>query len=122
MATNYEQKGYVIDYTNPGADIASGDVVVIGSTMGVALTDILAGETGAVQISNVFNLPKADAADISQGDPVYWIAADGNFHAAPGTPAAGDVANCCVAMESKGASSGDTIAVKLNVGIGDVTP
>ena len=42
MTTNYIQDGKVIEYT-AGADISSGDVVVIGTLIGVALTDIANG-------------------------------------------------------------------------------
>ncbi|MEG6505868.1 DUF2190 family protein [Nitratidesulfovibrio sp. 1201_IL3209] len=77
MALNRIQKGDIIDYTNGGsAAIASGQVVVIGTLVGVALVDIAVGETGSVAIAEVFEVPKASGA-ISQGAAVYWDA-DGN--------------------------------------------
>ena len=52
MATNFVQAGDVIDYT-AGADIASSDVVVVGSLVGVAHNDIANGSVGPVGVSGV---------------------------------------------------------------------
>jgi len=119
MASNYVMEGGVIDYT-AGADITSGSVVVVGQQIGVALVDIANGATGSVAVAGVFNLPKLDAAVIAQGEMVAWDASESAFDDSAITPATGDVTGCCVAMESKGATTGETIAVKLNVGIGTV--
>lgn len=119
MSKNYVQEGAVVDYT-AGADISSGDVVVIGQSIGVALVDIANGETGSVAIEGVFDLPKVDAAVIAQGESVIWDASAGKFDDNAATPAAGDVSGCCQAMEAKGATTGENIKVKLNVGIGTV--
>ncbi len=51
MATNYVQEGKALNYTPSGADVASGDLVVIGTIAGVAKTDIADGKTGAVHSS-----------------------------------------------------------------------
>lgn len=120
MSKNYVQEGKVIDYTNGGSALSSGDVVVIGQLIGVCLADIANGETGSVQIGGVFNLPKVDAAVIAQGESVIWDASAGKFDDNAATPATGDVSGCCQAMEAKGATTSDTIALKLNVGIGTV--
>jgi predicted RecA/RadA family phage recombinase len=118
MATNYVQEGTVIDYTNAGSAISSGDVVVIGSNgdalVGIALGDIANGATGAVQISDgVFEVPKADAAVIGVGEFINWDASAGNFDDNQMVAAAGDVSNAMVAVESKGATTGATIKAKL---------
>ena len=72
MATNYLQKGDVLDYLNDSEDeIVSGDVVLLGKRLGVALTDIAYKSVGAIQVVGVFNLAKA-AEDVTMGMPLYW--------------------------------------------------
>lgn len=120
MATNYVQEGKTITYANAGAAIASGDVVVMGNIIGVALVDIAATTgTGAVAIEGVFEVPKVTAAVIAQGESVIYDVSAAKFDDNLATPATGDVSGCCVAVESKGASD-TTIKVKLNVGVGTV--
>lgn len=78
MTTRYIQPGKVLDFVNgTGAAIASGAAVVIGTRVGVALTNIANGATGSVQICGVFNLPKTSGDTIAQGALVYVIAATG---------------------------------------------
>lgn len=121
MATNYRGEGAVIQYSNSsGSTITSGSVVVVGQQIGVALVDIADGESGSVQMEGVFDLPKADAAVIAQGEMIVWDVSAGNFDDNAAVPATGDVSGCCVATEGKGATTGATIKVKLNVGIGTV--
>jgi predicted RecA/RadA family phage recombinase len=77
MALNKYSEGKVLDYTNAsGVDIASGDTVLIGTLLGVALVNIPDGETGSVAIEGVFEIRKATGA-ITQGANLYWDA-DGN--------------------------------------------
>ena len=71
MASNYIQPGEVIDHT-PTSAVASGEAVVIGGRVGVALDDIAANETGSVAMTGVFELPKKDAEAASKGVTVYW--------------------------------------------------
>jgi predicted RecA/RadA family phage recombinase len=71
MATNYVQEGNVITYT-AGADISSGNVLVIGTRVGVALTDIANGDTGSVQMSGVFNVACLGTDVVTQGAVLYW--------------------------------------------------
>jgi len=118
MATNYVNAGEVITYT-AGAAISSGDVLVIGEIMGIALEDIANGSTGSVQISGVFTCAKVAAAVIAQGETVIWDSSVSKFDDNAASPASGDVSLCCVAMEAKGADTA-TVKVKLNVGPGTV--
>ncbi len=77
---NFVQDGTVLEYANVGSvAINSGDVVLIGSIVGVAVVDIPA-TTGkeSVQVVGVFNLPAAAGA-WSQGDALYWDATPGVF-------------------------------------------
>ncbi|MFI3270578.1 MAG: DUF2190 family protein [Pseudomonadota bacterium] len=72
MAQGHIQHGYTMDYVNDSTnDIASGDVVVIGEIVGIAITDIGAGDTGAVATEDVWEIVKASDA-ITQGALVYW--------------------------------------------------
>lgn len=117
MAANYVQEGRVIDWTNAGAAVVSGDVVIIGGNgdalVGVALSDIGAGQIGAVAIEGVFDLPKADAAVIGAGEYVTWDSSAGAFDANGVLPAAGDVTDGAFAVEAKGATVGQTIKIRL---------
>ena len=66
MATNFVQDGNVIDYSNSGSAISSGDLVVMGETLGVALVDIAATTgTGAVAVTGVYNFAKVSGAVIA---------------------------------------------------------
>jgi len=115
MATNYVQPGDVIEYT-AGADISSGDVVVVGDNVGIALTDIANGATGSVQIAGVFTVPKTSGTAWNQGDRVDYDVSAGEFHKGL-TAASGDVENCGIAFAA--AASGDTTAnVLLTPGTG----
>jgi predicted RecA/RadA family phage recombinase len=123
MAKNYVKDGTVLTYDNTGAAISSGDVVVVGNLLGVAIPDIAATSgSGTVQIVGVFDLPKVDAAVIAQGEMVIWDSSAGAFDDNAATPASGDVSNAAIAMESLGATTGANIQVKLNVSPGTVTP
>jgi len=122
MATNYVQDGGVIDYSNAGAAISSGDVVVIGNQIGIALVDIAATTgTGAVAMEGVFDVPKVDAAVIAQGENVIYDVSASKFDDGSATPASGDVSVCCIAWEALGATTSANIKVKINVGVGTVT-
>lgn len=71
MSTNFIEKGEVLNYTATSKAIASGELVIIGAISGVAKTDIAIGETGAVHITGVYSLLKANDA-ITQGSKIYW--------------------------------------------------
>ena len=54
MTTKYVQKGSSIDYTNGGTTaIKAGDIVSLGTRIGVAATDIAVGSVGAVAVCAV---------------------------------------------------------------------
>lgn len=79
MTATYREAGNVIDYTNGGeAAIAMGDVVVLGTgRVGIAITAIPVGETGAVQTEGVFAVPKTADLEIAAGDLLYFNATTG---------------------------------------------
>lgn len=121
MSTNYVQDGEVITFLNTGAAISAGDVVVVGTQIGIALVDIEATTgSGAVAMEGVFTVPKVSAAVIAQGEEVFYDVSAGEFDDNAATPATGDVSNCCIAWEA-GVGAQTTIKIKLNVGVGLVT-
>jgi predicted RecA/RadA family phage recombinase len=73
MARNYIQPGEVMDYI-AGGTISAGAVVVVGDRIGVALTDMVSGQMGALQMSGVFELPALASDDIVPGAQLYWDA------------------------------------------------
>lgn len=104
MATNHESSGNVLQWTNgTGAAVSSGDVVVVGQTLGVALVDIADGASGSVQITEVFNVPKVSAAVIAQGETLTWDVSAGAFDDNAAVAATGDVTGpTAVAWEAAG--------------------
>jgi len=73
MAKNYIQEGDVLDHI-AAANIASGDVVLMGKRIGVAVADIASGQSGSVAVEGVFALPKVVANAPAQGALLYWDA------------------------------------------------
>ena len=123
MSKKRVQKGDIIDYTNAGAAIASGDPVVIGAMVGVAQVDIASGAVGAVAISKVQNLPKLDAAVITAGMLVGFdisAGANGEVDDDAMVTAAGDITEFGVAFEDKAVTVGEDVAVLLTPGTGTI--
>jgi len=116
---NYIQEGETLEFT-AGAAYSAGDPVVIGQQIGVVVNDVASGAVGVARMEGVFDLPKVDAAVIAQGEMVGFDVSAGKFDDNALSPATGDVTGCCVAWEAKGATTSDTIAVKINVGVGTV--
>ncbi|MEM0982693.1 MAG: DUF2190 family protein [Planctomycetota bacterium] len=74
MATAWHvRNGHSIDHT-PGSAVADGDVVVVGSLVGVAVSAIAAGVAGSLQITGVHDLPLLASDDVSAGAALYWDA------------------------------------------------
>ena len=72
---NQYQEGRVIDCTAPSGGVVSGTGYKIGTHLfGVAGVSAAEGETFALQIEGVVELPKTSALEISPGDIVYWVA------------------------------------------------
>ena len=124
MTTKYVGPGETIDWINvSGAAVSANDVVVMGTNstmiMGVVLEDIASTATGPVAIEGVFTCAKVSAAAIAAGESVIWDASASDFDDNQATPATGDVSGCCVAVETRAATT-TTVKVKLNVGVGTV--
>jgi predicted RecA/RadA family phage recombinase len=115
MATTFVQNGNTIDHVATAA-ISSGDVVVIGSLVGVAKTDAAIGDTVAVAIEGVWEIPAATAA-ITLGAAVYWdVDGDpvgGTAGSGAATATATDNTQMGYAIEAKDAGVA-TVLVKLD--------
>lgn len=120
MAKNFIQPGHVIQYS-PAAALSSGDVVVIGNILGVALVDIAVGAAGSVQIDGVFNVPKVSAAVIKAGEDLTWDVSASAFDDNAAIPTTGDVTGApAIAFADAGASE-TVLPVKFTGVPGTVT-
>lgn len=72
IQATYIQEGNSIDYT-PSIAVSAGDVVVQGSFVGIAKTDIAASTLGALSVSGIFDVDQ-NAEIITAGSAVYWDA------------------------------------------------
>lgn len=105
MTAKYWQRGETLDYT-PDAAVKNGAVVSLGTRIGVAASDIAAGEQGQLHVVGVFEMAK-DAAEIALGAAVYYNAAEDQITAsADGNVPAG------YAVQAAGTASA-TVLVKL---------
>lgn len=102
--TNYVQAGEIMEYANGGTAISSGDTVVIGNRVGVAITDIAATTgTGSVALTGVYSMAKDPDEAFSQGDLLFYDSSDdtytktatGNKHAGVAFEAAASDATTC---------------------------
>lgn len=107
MTTKFVQPGEVIDYT-AGANIASGQVVLMGARIGVALKAIANGETGPMQVTGVFNIAKLSTDNMAQGALLYWD----NTNSRLTTTASG---NTLAGFAAAGAAASTTsVNIKIN--------
>lgn len=99
----------VVDYT-PGTAVAAGDIVVVGTIVGIAPVAIAANELGSLVIEGEVEGPKTAAQAQSGGALAYWDSDPGEFTtASSGNTLAGVFAPV-------GAGSSDTVTrVLLNV-------
>lgn len=72
----YIQKASVIDYTNSTENkIDYGDIVVIGTRIGIAAEDIAAGAVGGLKVEGAFEVPAVNNEAFAVGDIIYLDAA-----------------------------------------------
>lgn len=118
MARTFLQAGKLLPFTNnTGSDISSGDVVVMGDMVGVAMVDIPAGSKGTVSVEGVHRLKKAAGSAWAQGDKLSWDDGAKAFTNNLGVAASGDVQNCAVAAAPAAAPATEG-EVKLTPGTG----
>lgn len=109
MAKNYIGEGSVLEFTNStGSTIASGSPVLMGKRLGIALTDILDGTSGAVAVEGVFAVAKLSTDAPGQGALLYWDATNSRLTTtASGNTQAGYAASAAI--------NGDTtVNINLN--------
>lgn len=112
MANNAVQPGKVLDYVNTtGAPVRSGEVVVAGALLGVALVDIAPGATGSVSIDGVFAVPKVAGVAIAQGVPVVFKTSAMAFTV--GAPGEGDVSGAAAVAFNAAEAPATTLHVKF---------
>lgn len=110
MANNFVGEGKTMNYYNSGSEtIASSSVVVVGDTIGIAITSIAPKQTGALGIEGVFTLPKAGGTALDQGDNTFWNTATKLVVAAAGD----DVVPLGRVYNAPGNAA--TVQVKINV-------
>lgn len=71
MNAKYWQRGETLDYT-PAAAVKNGAVVDLTTRIGIAGSDIAAGEPGQVHVVGVFEMDKATTVAITMGAAVYY--------------------------------------------------
>ena len=65
------QDGKFIDHTPTGA-LASGDVVVQGDLVGVAVRPLAANELGSLMVDGIFDFTKNTGVAYTVGTILYW--------------------------------------------------
>ncbi|MCL1857446.1 MAG: DUF2190 family protein [Kiritimatiellaeota bacterium] len=70
MKSRFLQSDGSMDHT-PSANVAAGDIVVVGGVVGHAAYPIKAGELGALAITGLVRAQKASGA-LTAGQAVYW--------------------------------------------------
>lgn len=81
---NCIQKGDIIIVTTPGGGYTSGQLVTVGELVGIAQNTTLVGETAAINMSGVFEVPKATGA-ITIGAILYHDTVAGNVTTTAGS-------------------------------------
>ena len=72
MIARFVQDGLAINY-RPAEAVAAGEVIVLGSLVGIARLDIAADTLGALATVGVFEIDKAAEA-VTLGAVLYWDA------------------------------------------------
>jgi predicted RecA/RadA family phage recombinase len=83
---NFIQAGKTVNVTAAAA-VTSGQLVVVGSLIGVAAVDAAIGDSFAMDLEGVFELPKISTDDIAAGDKLYYVSATTNLTKTAGTGA-----------------------------------
>lgn len=74
----YIQSGESLDYQNATEElISAGTAILFGKRIGVIGGDIPPGETGAVHVVGVFEIPKKSGVALSAGDNIVFTESDG---------------------------------------------
>ena len=107
MTTNFQQKGYVVDFTAPAGGVNSGSPLFVGSLFVVPIANAAEAEVFAGKVMGVFEIAKATGA-LTEGQKLYWNSTNSNLT----TTASG---NTLVGVAVAAAASGDaTVKVRLD--------
>lgn len=111
---SYKQPGQTMDWVNTsGGAVAVDSLVKIGDRVGVACVDIAPGETGAVQMEGVVEVPKKSTDVVAQGDALYFDESDDEVTLADGGGGSGGNILAGYAFSSAG-NGATTVWLKLN--------
>ena len=74
LEAKFIAEGRRIEHTPSGADVAAGDVVVVGDLIAIATDKIVDGVRGSLAIEGIFSMPKAvtSGSALGIGTKVYW--------------------------------------------------
>lgn len=113
MTAKYWQRGDILDYTATETVIA-GQVVTIGTRIGIVADNIPQGATGHVHMVGVFAMDK-DSSAVAMGDALYYDSTAGAITTTASTGSGDDaVANPQAGYAVADASTTDTtVYVKL---------
>lgn len=70
---NYIQDGDTMNFT-ASADVAAGEMVLVGGIVGVAVGAVANGEVGVLATEGVFEVPKEGTDVVAQGVVLYFNA------------------------------------------------
>lgn len=107
MATNFIRDGATIRHTETPA-VSSGEGVIIGAMLGVAINDIAANTEGEYSVMGVYEMPKLTANVMAVGDVVNWNDSNKEFQ-----NATSDLDGVGVVWKASDGST-TTVQVKLN--------
>lgn len=114
MAKNFVQPGETIDFVAAGT-ITSGQVVPLQHAVGIALGNATTGQSVAIALEGVFEVPKVAAAVFAAGEKLLWDTSEGAFDDSAATPATGDIMGAVIAVKP-GLNTETTCTVKLTPG------
>lgn len=113
--TNFIQPGNNITVAAPSGGVTSGQLVVIGSLIGVAATTQAEGEDVEITTEGVFDLPKVATDDVAAGNLLYYASATSNL-----TKTAGSGSKPLVGVAVTAAGNG-VVAVRCKLGVHGIT-
>lgn len=108
MARSFVQPGNTIDAVAGVGGVKSGDVVILGSLVGIAEVDAAESESYALNLTGVHKLAKATGAGINAGAKTYWQTATKDCTATAGS---NTLLGACVETAGTDATS---VLVRLN--------
>jgi predicted RecA/RadA family phage recombinase len=84
---NFVQDGNTVAVVAPTGGVTSGQLLVVGSIIGVAAFTAAQTEDVEVQRVGVFTLPKVTTDVVTQGAKLYWDSSASKLTVTPGTGA-----------------------------------